>query len=67
MPYNYDNRSYDECLQEACKLVEDELRDLRITGVQLEYSDGVNILGLMGSATTSDLFKAIKKLQEKIK
>lgn len=56
----------DEVLEESCYLAEQAFRKLRITNIQIMYSDGITVGGEKGHATGQNLFQAILDLRNKI-
>ena len=60
MTYGFDHKP-DE-LEAACELVERELKKLFVTRWEIEYSEGAILSGIKGSATSTSLFAALKKL-----
>ena len=53
-------------LEAACLLVEIALKKLNVTRYDIEYSEGATLSGLKGSAVSTSLYGALKKLQGKI-
>ena len=53
-------------LEDACNLVERALKDLAVSQVTIEYSEGIELSGCKGSSKKVSLFVALKTLQDKI-
>jgi hypothetical protein len=51
-------------LEVACQVVETTLRQLRVTHVDLEYSEGVNVSNHRTTTTKSTLYSCLRKLLE---
>lgn len=53
-------------LEEACTLVERELKRLCVTTHEIEYSEGCALRGLKGSHRSVSLYSALQGLRKKL-
>ncbi len=53
-------------LPEACEVVERELKRLRVSVVELEYSEGCSLRGAKGTHRSVNLYHSITGLRNKI-